>query len=481
MSTIRNSQTKISKMEKVRFHLFLTVFISLLTSCGEHPNFEASKSIIKSELPNIILLIGDDQGYPYFGFMGADYVNTPNMDSLANSGVLFTQGYVPENHCRPSLQTLMTGTLPIDYSIKKESIMVTEMQKDAYKNLSKSERDKWKKNFDFHAMKYFETLPRILEKKGYQSFQGGKWWEFNYQNGGFTEGMTKGWKAGDREKKGWFYQFMGGDGRKLARATMQPVYDFIEKNMENPFFIWYAPELPHYPFDAPDQYYDLYADKDMSESAKRYYANCTWFDDGVGELKRFLKKKGVFENTFFIYVNDNGWEQNPKQEFRQDSLRWHNGGDKGKLSIYDQSFRTPIIFSWKGKITKGKRYDYLINSADIPATILDYLGIDLPDDYHGRSYRQAINGNLFKPRKEIIGKVNQIRSEEDMMGKKVEAYWIRNEDWFFSWNLTLDKVSLFDMNADPLNNLNLSKNNVEIVDEFKNRILDWKKMKTTTN
>ena len=83
----------------------------------------------------------------------------------------------------------------------------------------------------------------------------------------------------------------------------------------------------------------------------------------------------------FNYVNDNSWEQNPKQEFRSDSMRWHNGGDKGKLSMYDQSFRTPIIFSWKGNIDEGIVYDDLIHSADISATIMDYLNIPPPEGY----------------------------------------------------------------------------------------------------
>ena len=61
-------------------------------------------------------------------------------------------------------------------------------------------------------------------------------------------------------------------------------------------------------------------------------------------------------------------------------MRWHNGGDKGKLSMYDQSFRTPIIFSWKGNIDEGIVYDDLIHSADISATIMDYLNIP-PEGY----------------------------------------------------------------------------------------------------
>lgn len=428
----------------------------------------------EQELPNIILLVGDDQGYPYFGFMGADYVQTPHMDALAASGTLFTEGYVPQNHCRPSLQTLMTGTLPINYEQDVNELIKREIKKQN-RSIPVQDQDQWVANFRHHAMKHFETLPRILKKKGYTSFQGGKWWEFNYQNGGFDEGMTKGWKKGDKGKKEWFLQFMGGDGRKLARATMQPVYDFVDANADKPFFIWFAPELPHYPFDAPDKYYNIYKDKDMTESAKRYYANCTWFDDGVGELVRYLKEKDEFDNTLFVYVNDNGWEQEPNQEFRSDSLRWHNGGDKGKLSVYDQSFRTPIIFSWKGKITPGATSKALIHSADIPATILDYIDVERPKNYFGRSYKTLIEDVSKTDRDIIIGKATQMRSEDDMMGMKIEAYWARDKDWFFQQNLTTATIELYDMNKDPRNNINLAASFPDKVKEFQKKIDTWKK------
>ena len=439
------------------------ILLCLLIASCKNDVKEKGVASSTSEKPNIILLVGDDQGYPYFGFMGADYVQTPNMDKLAASGTLFTEGYVPQNHCRPSLQTLMTGTLPINYEQSvDELVMEKKIPEDSIVG------------FKHHAMKYFETLPRILAKEGYKSFQGGKWWEFNYQNGGFDEGMTKGWKKGDKGKDEWFLQFMGGDGRQLARATMQPVYDFIESYNEQPFFIWFAPELPHYPFDAPDKYYNIYKDEDMTESAKRYYANCTWFDDGVGELVRYLKEKGEFDNTLFVYVNDNGWEQEPHQEFRHDSLRWHNGGDKGKLSVYDQSFRTPIIFSWKDKIEAGATSKALMHSADIPATILDYIDVEVPEDYFGRSYKTLVEDINKTDRDIIIGKATQMRSEEDMMGMKIEAYWARTNDWFFQWNLTTETIALFDMKDDPRNDNNLADANPDKVKEFQQKIESWK-------
>jgi len=450
--------------------LLLLGFISGVLSFSACSSTSSTEAEVPPPRPNIILLVGDDQGYPYFGFMGADYVQTPHMDMLAKSGVLFTQGYVPQNHCRPSLQTLMTGTLPHQYKAQVASMFE---QSEGYDTILEASRQQAAQEFDFHAMKHFQTLPRILAHEGYVSFQGGKWWEFNYQNGGFDEGMTKGWTEEDKGKNDWFLKFMGGEGTELARATMQPVYDFIDQHADAPFFIWYAPELPHYPFDAPARYYDLYKEEDMSESAKRYYANCTWFDDGVGELINYLKEKGEFEQTLFVYVNDNGWEQAPQQEFRHDSLRWHNGGDKGKLSIYDMSFRTPIIFSWAGEIPANQTRTQLIHSADIPATLLNYLQIPIPEDYFGTSQMELVQEGKGAGREQIIGRVTQMRSEADMMGMKIEGYWLRNQDWFFQWNKTLELKQLFDMKQDPNNDHNLAESHPELVASFTAAIENW--------
>ena len=81
-------------------------------------------------------------------------------------------------------------------------------------------------------MSFFQTLPKYLREKNYTSFQGGKWWEYNYQNGGFTEGMSTGWSKEDRGKKDFFYKLMGNEGLKLGRVTNQPVYDFVDKQKD---------------------------------------------------------------------------------------------------------------------------------------------------------------------------------------------------------------------------------------------------------
>jgi uncharacterized sulfatase len=92
------------------------------------------------------------------------------------------------------------------------------------------------------------TLPKMLKEVGYVSFQTGKWWEGNFSRGGFDEGMTRGFpEPGGRH---------GDEGLAIGRETMQPIDDFIDRNKERPFFIWYAPMLPHDPHTPPQALLD---------------------------------------------------------------------------------------------------------------------------------------------------------------------------------------------------------------------------------
>jgi len=264
------------------FALIITTL--LYANCNANKENSVKNNAKEEQLPNIIMLIGDDQGYPYFGFMGADYIHTPNMDE-------------------PSLQTLLTGILPIDFHNRNFATMEAAIAKQ---NIPVDSAQAFKQNFDQRALGFskFNTLPKMLAEKGYASFQGGKWWEFNYQNGGFTHGMTKGWTEAEQKRPGWFYKHMGGEGMDLARVTNQPAYDFLDDTKGKPFFMWFAPSLPHYPFDAPEKYYQLYEDKDMSESAKQYYANCTTLRKNIGMtlialIMEAIKAKGLFTICLF--------------------------------------------------------------------------------------------------------------------------------------------------------------------------------------
>ena len=183
--------------------------------------------------------------------------------------------------------------------------------------------------------------------------------------GGFTDGMSEGWSETRWGESGFFHELMGGEGIALARETMDPVYDFIDRTTDKPFFLWYGPSLPHTPLNPPEEHFQHYADTELSESAKEYYGNCTWFDAGVGDLLDHLEARGIADNTLVIYVNDNGWEQPPFSEYKGDHILYSNGGPHGKLSLHDQGFRTPIVLHWPGVIGAETFEDVPVSSVDL--------------------------------------------------------------------------------------------------------------------
>ncbi|MEM7110176.1 MAG: sulfatase-like hydrolase/transferase [Bacteroidota bacterium] len=455
--------------------LFQIVYVFVVISCNPFKRPEESRNAVKEVTPNIVLIVADDLGYPYTGFMGDTIVQTPHLDALANIGTVFTSGMVTESHCAPSLRTLITGLHAQEFDVRQAEYREANRER-LTAGMSAEDSIIWEQDFQWRSMRYFETLPKYLKQKGYTSFQGGKWWEFSFENGGFTEGMSTGWTKADRKASNFFYKLMGNEGLKLGRVTNQPVYDFVDKQKDNPFFVWYAPDLPHFPLNAAEKYYDIYKDKELSESAKRYYANITWFDDNVGELINYFEHEGLMENTLFIYVNDNGWDQEPQAEYRYDSLRWHNGGPKGKGSYYDMTFRTPIIFTWKGTIPAAKVKNELISSMDVLPTILDYVAIRRPEDLRGRSFRANIEENTTKGRDMIFGKITQLfdPDNETFMGQPAEGYWVRTPQYHYVWDITNQKELLFDMKNDPKNDVNIASENVELTRDLREEIEKWK-------
>src|SRR5438045_3099899 len=137
--------------------------------------------------PNVLLIVGDDQAWTDYGFMGHEYIQTPHLDKLASEGLVFKRGYVPTSLCRASLATMITGLYPHQHKITsndpplpKGLTQAQAMKDDGYLKLRAE------------MVSIFErspTLAKLLEKEGFVSLQVGKWWEGNAcRCGGFTEG-----------------------------------------------------------------------------------------------------------------------------------------------------------------------------------------------------------------------------------------------------------------------------------------------------
>ena len=404
---------------------------------------------------------------------------------------MFEIGHTTANHCRPTLQSLISGLYPVQYEQRATAIADRRMAEEPIPDgvYTDRERSVLHRQYETGAIEEFATLPRLLADKGYVSHQSGKWWEQSYEHGGFTEGMTGSWSWEQAAELGdkWFFTFMGGQGMDIGRTTMAPVTEFIADNADRPFFVWYGPALPHVPLNPPDRFYKYFESReDLSESAKLYYANIAWFDWGVGELIDSLRRERVLDNTLIIYINDNGWEQDAATEYAENHVTFANGGPRGKGSFFETAFRTPIIFYWKGKIRALRDAETLASAIDVMPTVLDYAGIDVPETLPGYSLRAVIEGgDLAEPRDYFVGKLTQHRagtnfrgepdtSTEDHMGAALSGYYRRDARWHFVWLPDDGETALYDLENDPGQTRDASAANGALVERFKADIEAWR-------
>jgi arylsulfatase A-like enzyme len=235
-----------------------------------------------------VLVIGDDVGWSDFGFMGATGIRTPNLDRLAAEGVVFTHAMSSGSACKPALRTLLTGLEPPEVRTRLLTAGRGRTALPPFREV-------------------FETLPERLADEGYASFQAGKFWEGSFDMGGFTHGMTTRY-GNDVEDFVGYHKHSGADGLRIGRETMEPLFSFLEEVRGRPFFVWYAPLLPHLPHDAPEEFTALYAKAPIPEHVRAYRSTLTWFDATVGALLAKLDELEVRDDTLVIYLSDNGWD-----------------------------------------------------------------------------------------------------------------------------------------------------------------------------
>jgi uncharacterized sulfatase len=331
--------------------------------------------------PNVVLIISDDQAWTDYGFMGHPHIRTPHLDRLASESLLFPHGYVPTSLCCPSLASIITGLYPHQTRVTgNEPPRPQGANRTQAGEVYRSEVARMTRFLDG-----FPTLPNELARRGYVSFQSGKWWMGHPSRAGFTDGMTH----GDPDRGGRH----GDEGLKIGRQGMQPIFDFIEGAAGKPFFVWYAPFLPHTPHNPPQRLLEKYRGLTPSLHVAKYWAMCEWFDETCGELLNYLEAHGHSENTVIVYVTDNGWIQ------RTDAARYR---DDSKRSQYDAGLRTPIMVRWPGRV-QPRTINVPISSIDLAPTILQagglqptraMPGVNLLDEAAVRA-REAIFGACF--------------------------------------------------------------------------------------
>ena len=422
-----------------------------------------------SKPPNVVLVISDDQAWTDYGFMGHDSISTPNLDKLAKESVLFRRGYVPTALCRPSLCTLITGHYAHRHGVTGND----PSPKYAPRN-SKLYNDRRAKLISY--LDKFETLPELLAERGYLSHQSGKWWEGNFKHGSFTHGMTRGFpKPGGRH---------GDDGLRIGRSGMKPIENFVDHSISKnkPFFLWYAPFLPHTPHNPPDRLLSKYRKSGRPMPIAKYFAMCDWFDETCGQLVDYLEEKKIRDDTLIVYVTDNGWIQNPAR----------NGyAPRSKQTPYEGGVRTPIMFSWPNGDLKPADRPELVSSIDLVPTILTAAGARIPHELPGLDLLENLRGGSIIKRKGIFGEsfahdIADIEKPEAslLFRWRIEGRWKLLLTYDGEVNRyksthprTEKRPQLFNLFKDPHEKNNLAADHPEVVADLAAKIGDWYPLK----
>jgi arylsulfatase A-like enzyme len=433
---------------------------------------------VKGEMPNIVLIMTDDQGYGDLGFHGNPVIKTPTIDSLAGMSARFTQFYVSPV-CAPTRSSLMTGR----YSIRTGVY-------DTYNGGAIMAADEI-------------TVAEYLKEAGYVTGIFGKWhlgdsYPFRPIDQGFDVSLVH--AGGGIGQPGDFYEnFIKGDssyfnpilstnGKKTqTRGYCSDVFtdhaiQFIRDNRQHPFFLYLPYNAPHTPLQLPQKYYEIYretppelfltdtverrnqlADEDIEE-AKRVYGMVTNIDDNLKRLFKTIHELGIRQNTLIIFITDNGPQGH----------RYNAGLRARKGSVFDGGIRVPSFWSWPGKIQPGVELMDVAAHIDILPTILDICHIPSSERYpfDGRSLWPLLSGG-----------------QRELENRDLVSHWVRGFPEPYH-NIALrngdlklvgqgsylepgQAVSLFDLKEDQGEQTDLREQLPDTVISMKKRFDDW--------
>lgn len=318
-----------------------------------------------------------------------------------------------------------------------------------------------------------KLLTDYLNIKGYKSFQSGKWWLGSWEEGKFDGGMTH----GDFTRQGRH----GDEGLKIGREGLNPIFDFIDQTQEDgdPFFVWYAPFLPHTPHDPPQELLDKYIKLAPSEPVAKYWAMCEWFDKTVGDLMNYLKEKSLDENTLIVYTSDNGWIQSNKR---------NRYAPRSKRAPHEGGIRTPIMFKLPKVIEPEMNTSTLVSNIDLVPTVLDFLDIT-GEELSGISVmeKEKLNTretlfiecyhhdilNVERPTETVLYKVALNKKWKLMLPntKMIVREFTQPEEQYYGYYS--NQPQLYDLQNDPEEKVNLAKQHPDIVAMLSNQINNW--------
>ncbi len=386
------------------------IILGMLAITGSACTGVHEKSRGNKPRPNVIYILADDLGYGDLSCYGQKKFSTPNLDSLAASGMKFTQHYAGSTVCAPSRSVLMTGH-HTGHTIVRGNKRVEPLGQ-------------------YPLPDSIYTLAELFHDAGYITAAFGKW------------GLGSVFNEGDPQSQGfdhffgyysqsmahrYYPAFLWDDGKVdsldnsrgelneySADIINRKALEFIARNRDSSFFLFLPYPVPHAEIIAPgdsilarfrgkftpeksymgNNYfapgYDLFGYASQDEGHAVFAAMVTRLDLYVGEIMAALKKYGIEKNTIVIFSSDNG----PHVEGGADPDYFDSYGPlRGvKRDLYEGGIRVPFIASWPGKIAPGSESDHISYFGDMFATVQDLLDTDDGKETDGVSFLPVMTG-----------------------------------------------------------------------------------------
>jgi len=432
--------------------------------------------------PNIIYILADDLGYGDLSCLGQTKFKTPNIDSLAKEGMIFTQHYSGSAVCAPSRCALLTGKHTGHAFVRGNAEVMPEGQSSMPSSTF--------------------TIAHMLKKKGYSTGLFGKWGLGS--PGSDSEPLKMGFDHFygyncQRQAHHYYPYFLWNDNQRemlwgnFGLETEEYAPDliqakalaFIEENKDKPFFCYYAMVQPHAEMFAPEEYMKKYRGKYLPESSFKgtdsgpdfrkfaygsqseahaaFAAMVNVMDDDIGELRAKLKELGIDKETIIIFTSDNG----PHTEGGHDPAYFNsNGSQRGnKRDLYEGGIHVPMIACWPGKIKPGTKTAHLSAFWDVMPTVADIAAVESPDGIDGISFLPTLmNYPGQKEHDYLYWEFHEMKGRVAMRQGKWKAV---------RYNVAVapdSPLELYDLSTDPAEENNVAAKHPEVVEKMNSLI-----------
>lgn len=408
------------------------------------------------ESVNILCILVDDLGYGDLSCMGAEDMETPHIDQLAQEGITFTQFYANCTVCSPSRASLLSGKFPDLVGVPG---VIRQFEDNSWGYL------------DPEAT----LIPSLLREGGYHTAMVGKWHlGFESPNIPNDRGFDyfKGF-LGDMMDDYWTHLRGGENWMRLNREVINPKghatdlftqwsLDYLkERQAKNqPFFLYLAYNAPHFPIQPPEDFLKKVKQREpgLSEKRAKNVAFIEHLDHNVGKVLEYLHASGMDKNTLIVFTSDNGG-----------ALRYEQSNGKlrgGKQDMYEGGIRVPAFISWKGKIEYGRTNHQPVLLMDLLPTFCELAGVKAPEE---------VDGSSLKP----------ILFDHDQLLPERYLYWVRREgghyggqayyaarlgDYKILQNTPYEAIQLYNVGTDPYETTPLETSDSEVYAKLRKQL-----------